>query len=116
MPRGFRAPTIELTQEERDELQRLVRRQKTAQALAFRAQIILKAERGHTNIEIADQLGDPFHVGIKRLDRHAVVVTDILEGQEEVVPRHLPPSRHSPQDRRREGGGDRSADAREQTP
>jgi transposase len=56
MPRGFRAPTIELTPEERDELHRLVRRQKTAQALAFRAQIILKAEEGHTNVEIARQL------------------------------------------------------------
>jgi transposase len=56
MPRGFRAPTIELTPEERDELLRLVRRQKTAQALAFRAQIILKAEEGHTNVQIAKQL------------------------------------------------------------
>ncbi len=56
MPRGPGAPVIELSPEEREELERLVRRQKTAQALAFRAQIILKAEEGLTNIEIAKQL------------------------------------------------------------
>jgi transposase len=56
MPRGPGAPVIKLSSEERDELTRLVRRQKTSQALSFRAQIILKAEEGHTNIEIARQL------------------------------------------------------------
>jgi len=56
MPRGPGAPVIELTSEEREELQRLVRRQKTAQALAFRAQIILQAEEGLTNIAIAERL------------------------------------------------------------
>jgi transposase len=56
MPRGPGAPAIELTPEERQELERLVRRRKTAQALSLRARIILSAEEGHTNVEIARRL------------------------------------------------------------
>jgi transposase len=56
MARGPRAPRIELAAEEREELSRLVRRRKTSQALARRAQIILKAEQGLSNIAIAQEL------------------------------------------------------------
>ncbi len=56
MPRGPGAPAIDLTPEEREELERLVRRRKTAQALSLRAQIILSSEEGHTNVEIARRL------------------------------------------------------------
>lgn len=50
------APLI-LTEAERNELERWTRRQKTAQALALRARIVLLANAGKSNTEIASQLG-----------------------------------------------------------
>lgn len=45
-----------LSDEERAELERLVRRPKTAQRLAFRAKIVLLAAEGKQNIEVAKEL------------------------------------------------------------
>jgi len=57
MSRGPRALSVELSEQEREELVRLTRRRKTARALAQRAQIILLAESGLNNVAIAAQLG-----------------------------------------------------------
>lgn len=54
---GLTAPQIKLTKIEAAELQSLARRRKTAQAVALRARIILRATEGLTNIEIAEDLG-----------------------------------------------------------
>ncbi len=51
------APTIELTQKERDRLKRLVRGRRTEVRVVMRAQIVLAAVRGLENREIAEQLG-----------------------------------------------------------
>ena len=48
---------IRLTDGERAELQRLVRRRKTGQAIASRARIILLAAKGWPNVRIAEELG-----------------------------------------------------------
>jgi transposase len=52
---------LELSDIERGELERLVRRHKTAQALALRARIILLAADGLTNTAIAMRLGVDLH-------------------------------------------------------
>ena len=62
MARG-KAVAIVLSAAERDELSSLVRRQKTGQALAMRARIVLLAGEGLRNAAIAGRLG---------LDHHAV--------------------------------------------
>lgn len=54
---GRIASQIELTEDEASHLQSLARRRKTAQAISLRAQIILRAAKGMTNIEIAEDLG-----------------------------------------------------------
>ena len=56
MPRG-RAFAIELTQEERDVLERNIRRRKTSSALASRSRMVLLAAEGLTNLEIAARVG-----------------------------------------------------------
>jgi len=48
---------LELTSEERTELERLTRRSKTAQALALRSRIVLACADGACNSEVAKQLG-----------------------------------------------------------
>jgi transposase len=48
---------VDLTAEERDELQRLLRSGKTAARKLTRAQILLKADDGLTDAEIADEIG-----------------------------------------------------------
>jgi len=53
---GNRATQIALTDEERDELERLTRKRTGAQALAFRARIILKANEKASNLRIAQAL------------------------------------------------------------
>lgn len=45
-----------VTEAQREELQRLTRRQKTAQSLALRARIILACEEGISNLEVAKRL------------------------------------------------------------
>jgi transposase len=52
-----KASTIELSVEERAELERLARARLTAQALAMRARIVLAAAGGATNVRIAERLG-----------------------------------------------------------
>src|SRR4051812_50071272 len=46
-----------LTGLEREELERLARRPKTAQALALRSRIVLESATGATNTEVAARLG-----------------------------------------------------------
>ena len=45
-----------LTEAEKQALQRLVRRSKTARAVAFRARIVLKCGRGMSNADVAEEL------------------------------------------------------------
>jgi transposase len=56
MRKGRPIPVLTVTVEERETLERWVRRPKTAQALAQRAQIILNCARGKTNTEVATRL------------------------------------------------------------
>jgi transposase len=57
MPRGPRAVAIELTDEERAQLQRWARRRKSAQGLATRCRIVLACAGGETNTAVAEQVG-----------------------------------------------------------
>ena len=57
MPNHFTRQKPEISAEEREELQRWVRRPKTSQALALRARIILASEGGASDMAIAVQLG-----------------------------------------------------------
>jgi len=54
--RGPKPLPIDLTDNERNSLIKIVRRHNTPQQLALRAQIILAADEGHNNAEIARQL------------------------------------------------------------
>ena len=56
MSRPYKAE-ITLTADEKDELERLTRRRKTAQALALRARIVLLCARGEKHLAIAKRLG-----------------------------------------------------------
>ena len=55
--RGPKPPLIELNSEERQGLETLVRGHTTAQQIALRARIILSADDGFNNTQIAAQLG-----------------------------------------------------------
>lgn len=55
--RGRPKAELVLTEEERSVLERLVRRHKSAQALALRARIVLACASGSTNQALADRLG-----------------------------------------------------------
>ncbi len=55
--RGRRLVPIELSSEEREGLERFVRRRKTAQQLATRARVILLSAEGHSNREVAKRVG-----------------------------------------------------------
>ncbi len=54
--RGPKPDPLSLSESERSELQRLVRRHSTTQQIALRAQIILEADAGLNNSQIARQL------------------------------------------------------------
>ena len=56
MPLGRRIPPLPLDGEERVSLEQLTRRQKTAQALALRARIVLACVSGKTNTAVAEEL------------------------------------------------------------
>ena len=56
MPAGRRKTHPELTQAERAELERVVRRRKSSQRLAQRARIVLLAAEGLTDVAIAKKL------------------------------------------------------------
>ncbi len=57
MPRGRPIAPVDLNDQDRDILQRWVRRPKSAQALALRARIILTVAEGSSNTTAAEQLG-----------------------------------------------------------
>ncbi len=57
MRQGRPPVVVELTEAERSDLQRLVRRRKTSQALAVRARIVLLAAKDMASEDIAEQLG-----------------------------------------------------------
>jgi transposase len=54
--RGPKPPSIELADTERQALDELVRRHRTAQQIAWRARIVLLAAAGYNNAQIARQL------------------------------------------------------------
>ncbi len=55
--RGRRLVAIELTADEREVLERFVRRRKTAQQLAQRSRVVLLSAEGHSNREVAWKVG-----------------------------------------------------------
>lgn len=57
MSRGLQAAQIKIAPEENEELQRWLRRPKTAQALALRARIVLECSSGKTNGDVAEVVG-----------------------------------------------------------
>ncbi len=57
MPVGRPLQPLHLTREETEELQRLARRPKSAQALALRARIVLACASGLSNTQVAAKLG-----------------------------------------------------------
>ena len=76
MPKGKATP-LALTPEERGELERLVRRRKTAQDLALRAKVVLRCAEGATNQAVAREAGVCAHTVGKWRERFA---KDRLEG------------------------------------
>jgi transposase len=74
----YRMPTaLDLSEAERAELQGWSRRRRTAQGLALRARIVLRAAAGLSNTAIADELGVAKHTVGKWRERFA---RDRLEG------------------------------------
>src|ERR671917_2311922 len=74
----YRMPTaLDLSEAERAELQSWARRRRTAQGLALRARIVLRAAAGLSNTAIADELGVAKHTVGKWRERFA---RDRLEG------------------------------------
>lgn len=55
--RGPRKAVLELSDGEREQLERWARRPKTAQALALRSRIVLECAGGQSNLEVAQRLG-----------------------------------------------------------
>jgi transposase/uncharacterized protein YerC len=55
--RGRRLIALELSAEERETLERFVRRRKTAQQLATRSRVVLLCAEGHSNREVASKVG-----------------------------------------------------------
>ena len=53
MAKGIPAPRVQLSPSERETLESLTRRRKTGSGLSLRAEIVLRAARGGTNVEIA---------------------------------------------------------------
>ena len=70
MPKGKATP-LALTAEERSELEKLVRRRKTAQDLALRARIVLCCAAGATNQAVAREVGVCAHTVGKWRERFA---------------------------------------------
>src|ERR671920_1961123 len=75
----YRVPTaLDLSEAERAELEAWARRRKTAQALALRARIVLRAAAGSSNTAIAAELGVAKHAVGKWRERFARLRTDGL--------------------------------------
>jgi transposase len=70
MPKGKATPLV-LTPAERAELEKLVRRRKTAQDLALRARIVLRCAGGATNQAVAREVGACAHTVGKWRERFA---------------------------------------------
>jgi transposase len=76
-----KAVAIDLTETERGELDALLRRHSTAQALALRARIVLLAAAGLTNSAIAEGLGIDQHTAGKWRNRFAAARLDGLHDE-----------------------------------
>ena len=75
----YRVPTaLELSEAERAELESWARRRKTAQALALRARIVVRAAAGLSNTAIAAELGVAKHTVGKWRERFARLRADGL--------------------------------------
>src|SRR5918998_1343324 len=87
----YRVPTaVELSEAERVELASWARRRKTAQALALRARIVLRAAEGLSNTAIADELGIAKHTVGKWRERFARQRTDgLLDEPRPGAPRRI---------------------------
>jgi transposase len=72
---------LELSEAERSELEGWSRRRKTAQALALRARIVLRAAEGLSNTAIADELGVAKHTVGKWRERFARARLDGLRDE-----------------------------------
>lgn len=72
VPIAYRVPTsLDLSAEERAELESWARRRKTAQGLALRAKIVLLAADGASNTSIAAELSTGKHMVGKWRERFA---------------------------------------------
>src|SRR3954465_13688291 len=99
---GPRPPAVELTDEERRELEGLARRHKTGQQVADRARIVLRAADGLNNSEIARELAlEPDTVRLWRqrwLSVSGVALEDLdVADRLSDAPRSGTPARISPQ-------------------
>jgi transposase len=99
---GPKPPSVDLTDEERRELERLVRRHTTGQQVAERARIVLLAADGLNNSEIARRLGlEPETVRLWRrrwLSSRGVAVTDLsVAARLADAPRSGTPARITPE-------------------
>jgi putative transposase len=65
---GPKPPEVKLTEEERQALEKLVRRHNTSQQIGLRGRIVLAAADGKNNAQIAREFGS--HVETPRLWRH----------------------------------------------
>jgi transposase len=75
----YRVPAaLDLSEAERTELQRWARRRKTAQALALRARVVLRAAAGLSNTAVAADLGVAEHTAGKWRERFARLRADGL--------------------------------------
>ena len=99
---GPKPPAVDLTAEERRELEGLVRRHKTGQQLAERARIVLLAAEGLNNSEIARQLAlEPDTVRLWRQRWRRVAGVPLAElsvaGRLADAPRSGAPTRITPE-------------------
>jgi transposase len=87
----YRVPTaVDLSEAERTELESWARRRKTAQALALRARIVLRAAAGLSNTAIAADLGIAKHTVGKWRERFARLRTDgLLDEPRPGAPRRI---------------------------
>ena len=87
----YRVPTaLELSEAGRTELESWARRRKTAQALALRARIVLRAAAGLSNTAIAAELGVAKHTLGKWRERFARLRTDgLLDEPRPGAPRRI---------------------------
>src|SRR5918995_106221 len=87
----YRMPTaLDLSEAERAELQGWSRRRRTAQGLALRARIVLRAAAGLSNTAIADELGIAKHTVGKWRERFARLRTDgLLDEPRPGAPRRI---------------------------